>query len=213
MKKIIIATTNKNKVKRIKMLLKGLDYEVLSLADMCADNIEEPKETGNTPMEIAMQKALHYAEYLPSNTIILSQDDTIIFEGVKKEDNPGTHIKAPVIKKYGNFTDQLAANYYRKLAEKYGGFIPMTFKYGHAVAVKEDEKRKMIKLIGAESKLNARLVNKVNRLEEVPGYFLSALMEVKKDGEWVSYNDLNDAELIKLDEDLYNSITMLLKNV
>ena len=44
MEKIAVATTNKNKVKRIKELLKGLNYEVLSLEDFNANNIEEPNE-------------------------------------------------------------------------------------------------------------------------------------------------------------------------
>lgn len=213
MKRIIVATTNKNKVKRIKNLLKGLDYEILSLGDVNINNIEEPEETKNTPEEIAMEKALYYARYLPDDTIVLSQDDTIQFEGVSKEDNPGVHIKAPIIKKYGEFTDKLAANYYKELAEKYGGKIPMTFKYGHAIAIRKGEERKVLKACCAESKLEVRLVNKINKLETVPGYFLAAIMEANINGRWVPYNDLEEEELVKLDIDLYNSITTLLENI
>ena len=63
--------------------------------------------------------------FLPTNTIVLSQDDTIQFEGISPEDNPGLHIKAPVIKEYGKFTDEYAAEYYKNLATKYGGSIPI----------------------------------------------------------------------------------------
>ena len=213
MEKIVVATTNKNKVKRIKELLKGLNYEVLSLEDFNANNIEEPNETKNTPVEIAIEKALHYAKYLPENTIILTQDDTISFEGVREEDNPGMHIKRPVVKKYGEFTDELAAKYYKELADKYGGAIPMTFNYGHAIAIKTREKRNIIKVCGAVSKLEVRLVNRINKLESVPGYFLAALMEANIGGEWVPYNDLKNDELVRLDADLYDSITTLLKNI
>lgn len=213
MKKIVVATTNKNKVKRIKSLLRDLDYDVVSLSDMCKDDIDEPKETANTPSEIAIEKALHYVKFMPQDIIVLSQDDTIQFEGIQEEDNPGVHIKEPVIKKYGKFTDELAAEYYKSLADKYGGSIPMTFKYGHAVAVKRENSREVVKVIAAESKLDVRLVNKINKLESVPGYFLAALMEAKVEGKWISYNDLDSETLIKLDCDLYDSITTLLKNI
>lgn len=213
MERIIVATTNSNKVKRIKNLLKTLNYEIVSLKDENITNIGEPEETANTNVGIAIEKALYYLNYVPNKTIVLSQDDTIQFEGVSEEDNPGVHIKKPVLEKYGEFTDELAAKYYTELANKYGGFIPMTFKYGHAVAIKKDDGRIVVKVLGAESELKVRLVNKINKLETVPGYFLSAIMEAQVDGKWVPYNELNEDAMRKLDDDLFKSITTLLKNI
>lgn len=213
MKQIVMATTNNNKVKRIKALLKDSEYNIVSLKEISENDIEEPNETANTPVDIAIEKALHYANYLPNDTIILTQDDTIIFDGINEEDNPGVHIKEPVIKKYGKFTDELAAQYYKELANKYGGAIPMKFRYGHAVAIKEDNGRVVKKVLGAESFLEARLVNKIYKLEKVPGYFLAALMETNVEGKWIPYNDLNDETLVKLDKDLYYSIKTLLDNI
>lgn len=213
MKQIVMATTNDNKVKRIKALLKDLEYNIVSLKEINENDIEEPNETANTPVDIAIEKALHYANYLPNNTIVLTQDDTIIFDGIHEEDNPGVHIKEPVIKKYGKFTDELAAQYYEELADKYGGAIPMKFRYGHAVAIKENNGRIVKKVLGAESFLEVRLVNKIYKLEKVPGYFLAALMEANIEGKWIPYNDLDDATLVKLDKDLYSSITTLLDNI
>lgn len=213
MRKIVMATTNKNKVKRIRKLLDGLDYNIVPLSDELKNKVEEPEETLVTPVDIAIEKALYYSNYLPDNTLILSQDDTIEFTGISDEDNPGMHIKGPVIKKYGKFTDELAAEYYTSLAEKYGGSIPMRFKYGHALVVKDSHNRKMKKVLGAESYLDVRLVNKIHKLDEVPGYFLAALMEAKINDEWVPYNDLDDETLVKLDSDLYSSITFLLNNI
>ena len=213
MKEIVLTTTNQNKVNRIRKLLKGLNYNIVSLKEVSKSNIEEPKETATTPIDIAIEKALHYANYLPNNTIILSQDDTIEFEGIEEGDNPGMHIKEPVIRKYGKFTDELAAEYYKSLADKYGGSIPMRFRYGHAIVIKENRGREVKKVFGAESYLNVRLVNKIHKLEKVPGYFLSALMEANVDNEWVPYNDLDDETLVRLDKDLYFSITLLLKNI
>lgn len=212
MRKIIVATTNSNKVNRMRALLDGLDYEILSLSDINS-NVDDPNETAGTPVGIAIEKALHYANHLPNDTLILTQDDTIVFEGVEEADNPGVHIKGPVVKKYGKFTDELAAEYYKSLADKYGGSIPMTFKYGHAIAIKSGQERPIIKVVGAESKLEVRLVNKINKLETVPGYFLAAVMEANINGEWVPYNELDDKILVELDKDLYYSITSLLKNI
>lgn len=213
MKQIVMATTNDNKVKRIKALLKDLEYNIVSLKEINANDIDEPNEKANTPVDIAIEKVLHYANYLPNNTIVLTQDDTIIFDGIHEEDNPGVHIKEPVIKKYGKFTDELAAQYYKELADKYGGIIPMKFRYGHAVAIKENNGRIIKKVLGAESFLEVRLVNKIYKLEKVPGYFLAALMEANIDGKWIPYNDLDDETLVKLDKDLYYSIMTLLDNI
>lgn len=212
MKKIVVATTNKNKVERIKRMLKDLEYNIVGLPDVLKEKIEEPIETAKTPIDIAIEKALYYSEYLPDNTIILTQDDTIEFENIKEEDNPGLHIKSPVIEKYGEFTDELAAEYYKSLAEKYGGVIPIRFRYGHAVAIKEKNERTVKKVFGAESYLSLRIVDRINKLETVSGYFLSALTEAKINNRWIPYNDLDEEKLLELDEDLNSSIRLLLKN-
>lgn len=213
MKKLVIATTNFNKVKRIKLLLKDLDYEILSLNEI-AKNIPEPNENADNPIGIAIEKASHYIKQLPDNTLILTQDDTIQFEGVADSDDPGVHIKGPVIKKYGEFTDENAAEYYRDLADKYGGEIPMTFKYGHAIAIRIDNgERKITKIVSAGSELKVRLVNEIDKLEKSKGYFLSALMEAKINNEWVKYNELDEETLVKLDNDLYKSIKSLLEEI
>ena len=213
MKKIVVATTNQNKVKRMKALLKNLDYEIVSLSDVSDKKMDEPKEIGLTPTDIAIEKALHYLKYLPNDTIVLSQDDTLVMEGIKEEDNPGMHIKKPVVEKYGKFTDEFAAEYYRSLAEKYGGTIPVFFKYGHAIAIKTTGERTITKVVSAESILKLKLVNKIYKLEKTPGYFLAALLEANINGKWIPYNDLDEDVLVKLDSDLYKSICTLLKNL
>ena len=214
MKKIVVATTNNNKVNRLKKLLEGLDYELVSLKEVTDKELPEPEEKASTPVEIAIEKAIHYSKFMPEGTVILTQDNTIQSEGIDENDNPRLHIKAPVKEKYGKFTDELAAQYYKALAEKYGGTIPMKFVYGHAVAIKvNDNGRYLTKVIGAESKLEVRLVNRINKLEKSTGYFLAALMEANVDGKWIPYNDLDEESLVKLDIDLYNSITALLRNI
>ena len=212
-KKLVIATTNKNKVERIKNLLKDKDYEVLSFIDVVKEPIKEPEETQDNGVDNAIQKAIYYVNYLKKNTLVLAQDDTIEFVGVEDCDKPNGHIKEPVIKKYGKFTDELAAKYYSSLATKYGGTIPMVFKYGHALAIIENKNRLVKKVLSAESKLEVRLVNKINKLDKRPGYFLAALMEAKLNNKWIPYNDLDNEQIISLDKDLKKSLDMLLENI
>ena len=38
-------------------------------------------------------------------------------------------------------------------------------------------------------------------------------MEAKINNKWIPYNDLDEETLVKLDRDLYSSITLLLKNI
>ncbi len=211
--KLVIATTNKNKVERIKKILNHTNFDIISFSDMVTENINEPEEHSNTGIDNALEKAIYYVNYLPENTLVLAQDDTIELVGVDESDEPKGHIKAPVIKKYGEFTDELAAKYYSDLATKYGGTIPMVFRYGHALAVATKEDRLRKKVVSAESKLEVRLVNKVYKLDKCPGYFLAALMEAKVNNKWVPYNDLDDEQLVKLDIDLQNSIVSLLKEI
>lgn len=208
-KTIVFATTNLNKVKRIQALLADLDVQVVSLNDLNF-NIPDIIETATTCTAIAIEKALHYVSKLPKGTIVLTQDDTLVFEGIDAKDNPGIHIKEPVIDKYGEFTDINAANYYIDLANKYGGTIAARFEYGHAMAIIADDENDFIKIVAGESKLESRLVNKINKLEKSPGYFLSAIMEVKIDNNWISYNDITEEQQVKLDFDLKKSILKLL---
>lgn len=211
--KLVIATTNKNKVDRIKKLLRNTNFDIVSISDVIKDNINEPEENANNGIDNAIEKAIYYVNYLPENTIVLAQDDTIELVGVDEKDEPKGHIKKPVIDKYGEFTDDLAARYYCDLASKYGGTIPMVFKYGHAVTVVTKEDRMRKKVLSAESKLEVRLVNKIYKLNKCPGYFLAALMEAKINNEWIPYNDLDEEQLIKLDIDLQDSIVSLLKEI
>ena len=211
--KLVIATTNKNKVERIKKILKNLNFEIVSLSDVIKNEVKEPEEHYETGIDNALEKAIYYVNYFSENTLVLAQDDTIKLIGIEDKDDPKGHIKEPVIKKYGKFTDELAAKYYCDLATKYGGTIPMVFKYGHALAIITNKDRLRKKVVSAESKLEVRLVNKIYKLDKRPGYFLSALIEVKINDEWVPYNDLEDEQLIELDIDLQDSIISLLKEI
>jgi XTP/dITP diphosphohydrolase len=60
---VLLATTNKDKIREIAALLDGLGVRLLTLEDIERDSvsIEPPEETGTTFAENARQKALYYA--------------------------------------------------------------------------------------------------------------------------------------------------------
>lgn len=213
MRKVLIATTNKNKISRLGNLLADYaDIELLSFNDLDL-KLAEPEETAATGVGIAAQKALAYAESIEEPYLILTQDDTISFEGVDNADNPGARIKEPVVAEYGEFTDEKAILYYTGLADKYGGSIKMTFNYGHAVAYKTTRGRTCINIFSSSSQLRARLVSTPFRPELASGYFLLSIMQVEVDGEWIYGTNLTEEQSVLADADLKQSITSLLEEV
>jgi len=212
MKKLLIATTNYNKISRIQRLLADVPVEILSLNDL-SNQIPEPAETAGSGVEIAAQKALGYIEHVDEDIIVLTQDDTIEFEGVDDSDNPGPFIKEPVKVKYGEFTDDNAIKYYTDLAKKYGGTVPMVFRYGHAIAYKKTAGRKRVTIIASSSELHARLVDTPRKPELAVGYFLLAIMQLEIDGEWAYSTELDEKRQTGADGDLKLSILSLLNEV
>jgi len=201
-KKILFATTNKQKAKILSLLT---PVKLLSLADL-PYSILEPEEIGNDALDISITKARHYWNFLKEKMPVLSQDDTLELE-VDEKDNPGNHIKDPVVKKYGEFTDKNAIQYYTELAQKYGGTIPMYFKYGHTLCF-EDKGEIMLK--ARTSKLVGRIVTKAKENESTNGYFLSAIMQVKIDNGWKYYSELTQDELVRVDSGIAGSLKELL---
>ena len=60
MRRLLIATTNPNKIREIRPLVSGLSIEIATLADLPA--LPEPEEAGRTFWENARIKALAYAD-------------------------------------------------------------------------------------------------------------------------------------------------------
>ena len=67
---LLVATTNKDKVREIRGILAGIDVAVLTLDDVPA--IEAPDETGRTFEDNARLKALHYADR--SECLVVAED-------------------------------------------------------------------------------------------------------------------------------------------
>lgn len=67
MKKLIIATKNSGKAKEVARILKGMAYEIVSLADN--PDAPEIEETGETFIENAIIKAIAYADFTGELTL------------------------------------------------------------------------------------------------------------------------------------------------
>lgn len=80
-KKLLIATTNPNKLREIRPVLAGLPYELVSLADIAP--IAEPDESGGTFWENARIKALAYAQ--GSGLIAIAEDSGLEIDAMQGE--------------------------------------------------------------------------------------------------------------------------------
>lgn len=79
--KLLIATTNPNKLREIRPLLAGLPFELLTLADVAP--IPEPEETGDTFWANARIKALAYAK--GSGLFSVAEDSGLVIDGMNGE--------------------------------------------------------------------------------------------------------------------------------
>lgn len=201
MKKILFATTNLQKVIRLRKLT---STPLISLVDLGYE-IPEPEEKGLDALDIAIVKARHYFRNLKEKMPVLTQDDILKMQ-VDPKDDPGNHIKAPVIDKYEEFNDINALEYYTDLAKKYKGVIPMYFEYGHAVCFTDGEES----LRARKSKLVGRIVTEPHENETTKGYFLAAIMQVKVGKMWKYYSELTKEELVKVDSGIAQSLKKLL---
>ncbi len=79
--RLLIATTNSNKLREIRPLFAGVPVELVTLADL--DPIQEPEESGATFWENARLKALGYAE--GSGLIAVAEDSGLVIDALHGE--------------------------------------------------------------------------------------------------------------------------------
>jgi XTP/dITP diphosphohydrolase len=75
---LVVATTNRGKLREIRELLAGLPVEVRTLADYTA--VTSPEETGATFAENARQKALYYAA--ATGTLTVAEDSGLEVDAI-----------------------------------------------------------------------------------------------------------------------------------
>ena len=128
MKELLFATGNKSKAKRFTKGLLEHDIKVLTLEDIPI-NIEV-EENGNTAIENALIKARAYAK--KTNLPVFAKDDTLYFDNVPKDKQPGLFVR----RVNGNkLNDEEMIKHYSNLAQEYGtnGLLIGRWIYGMAL--------------------------------------------------------------------------------
>lgn len=130
--RILYGTSNPAKLETMRKMLAGLDIELLCLADMEGE-IPEVPETGDTPLQNAMQKATAY--YKAFGMPVFSCDSGLYFDNLP-EYSPKVHVRH--VNGVYLDDDQMIA-YYGGLAEKYGDIIA---QYRNAICLVLDEEHR-----------------------------------------------------------------------
>ena len=189
MKKILIATTNPAKIQTAKVILEKIGYEGLTFADLKI-NPKEPDETLSTAEEIANEKALGYAQQF-RDFPVLARDDTNLLIGVAEEDDPKNHNKAFVEKRAGKYSDENGTRVFAQIAHKYGGEIPLEFRWGYALAWWENGEIKSVSGLAINN--NMKLVDKPSP-KIVPGFSFSPVTKVLLKSNWKYDSELTEEE-------------------
>jgi XTP/dITP diphosphohydrolase len=79
--RLLVATTNRDKLREIRFLLAGVPVELSSLGDLSP--IQEPDETGDTFQDNARQKAFYYAAHSGMTTV--AEDSGLSIDGLNGE--------------------------------------------------------------------------------------------------------------------------------
>ncbi len=125
--KVLFATNNPAKLSYYADTLKAHGFDLISLADL-AEQLEII-EDGPDPAANAAKKAAVYAAATGLPTIAV--DDGLILEGVRADEQPGTHVRRVGGKR---LTDTAMIAHYSALAHKYGGKLNGYWLHGIAVS-------------------------------------------------------------------------------
>jgi XTP/dITP diphosphohydrolase len=110
MDRLLIATTNLDKLREIRDVLGHLPVQLLTLRDFPA--VAEPEETGRTFQENARQKALYYDQQLQPDMMTLAEDSGLVIDAV--DGVPGVH-SARFIRPDASYPERFA-EIFRRLA-------------------------------------------------------------------------------------------------
>jgi XTP/dITP diphosphohydrolase len=108
--RLLVATTNPDKLREIRQALDGAAFEIVTLADLPA--VPEPEETGHTFWENARFKALTYARATGATAV--AEDSGLEIDAL--EGDPGVR-SARFLGAGTSYADRFA-ELYRRLAER-----------------------------------------------------------------------------------------------
>ncbi len=124
--KILFATTNPAKIKKYGQKLKEKGIEVVTVKDL--KQKIDVEENGKDAIENAYIKAKAYYDLTKLPTI--GMDNTLYFEGIQEEKQPGTYVRRVNGK---TLTDEEMIKYYSNLAKENGGKILAKWIYGMVI--------------------------------------------------------------------------------
>jgi XTP/dITP diphosphohydrolase len=129
--RLLIATTNRDKLREINTVLAGTPIKILTLADL--PPVEEPDETGTTFADNARLKALHYATAALSlddpSLLTIAEDSGLVVDALDGE--PGVR-SARFLRPDASYAERFDV-IYRRLATEPGR--PRTARFICALAV------------------------------------------------------------------------------
>lgn len=131
--KILLATTNKAKIRRYGLKLKSSGIEIVTLSDLGINY--DVDEDGIDPIENAIIKAEAY--YKLSGVTTIAIDDGLYLENVPDNIQPATNVRRVNGKR---LSDEEMIKYYTNIVNKYGnkGKLNGYFLKGIAIATEKD---------------------------------------------------------------------------
>jgi XTP/dITP diphosphohydrolase len=108
--RLLIATTNRDKVREIRSLLAGSPVELVTLSDLAP--VDEPEETGDTFQENARLKARYYAAH--ARMLTAAEDSGLVIDALDGE--PGVR-SARFLRSDASYPERFAA-IFERLAQR-----------------------------------------------------------------------------------------------
>ena len=131
---LIYGTQNAAKLEIMRAYLKSIEeIELIGLSDLDF-SWEEPEESGNRPLDNAVQKALGY--YRTCRMPVFSADSGLFIEGLSEEEQPGVHVRR-VNGKY--LDDEEMRAHYKEIAQRLGGSCAARYRNAMCLVFSEDE--------------------------------------------------------------------------
>ena len=125
--RLLVATTNRDKLREIRGLMAGVPVELVTLADFPA--VAEPDETGATFQENARLKAAYYAAHAGIATV--AEDSGLVIDAL--DGAPGVR-SARFVRPDASYEERFA-EIYRRLGRRGGTGSPATARFICALAV------------------------------------------------------------------------------
>jgi XTP/dITP diphosphohydrolase len=130
--RLLVATTNRDKIREIRSLLAGVPVDLITLGDIAP--VAEPEETGHTFEDNARLKARYYAKHSGSMTV--AEDSGLVIDAL--DGDPGVK-SARFLRPDASYPERFAA-IFERLARypeqpRTARFVcALTVDYGNAIA-------------------------------------------------------------------------------